>query len=112
MKKFAKSIKNLLIYFLIYFTAILYWELVLRSRIAPGGTAGIAPLLLFIPAEAMLLTAFTGFHKKHPLVNNTVNLLIMLAVGFYYFAQMIYYSIFKSLFSVSMNCWFMPPLYW
>ncbi|MCR4585348.1 MAG: sulfatase-like hydrolase/transferase [Lachnospiraceae bacterium] len=101
-KERRESLKNLLIYFLIYFLSILYWELILRSRIVPDGTGNPAPVLLFIPAEAMFLAAVTGFHKKHPFINNTVNLLLMFAVGFYYFAQMIYHSIFKSLFSVSM----------
>ncbi len=101
-KELKESLKNLLIYFLIYFVSILYWELILRSRIVPAGTGNMGPLFLFVPAEAMFLTALTGFHKKSTPVNNIVNLLIMFVVGFYYFTQLIYYSIFGSLFSVSM----------
>ena len=96
------TLKYLLIYFLIFFTSILFWEIVLRSKIATGGAGNPLPFVLFIPAEAMFFTALTGFHKKHKIVNEIVTVLILLVVGFYYFAQMIYFSIFRSLFSVSM----------
>ncbi|MCR5118865.1 MAG: sulfatase-like hydrolase/transferase [Lachnospiraceae bacterium] len=101
-KQNERSLINLLILFLIFFFSLLFWEIVLRSRIAADRGGNPLPFLFFIPAEAMFFTAFTGFHKKHKIVNEIVTVLIMLVVGFYYFAQMIYYAIFGSLFSVSM----------
>ena len=99
--RLAKDLINLLIYFLIFFASVLYWETVLRSRIAAGEGFSV-PVLLFIPAEAMFLASLTGFHRKNRIVNVIVTGVIMFAVGFYYYAQLIYYSIFGSLFSVSM----------
>ncbi len=100
-KEIKSSLKNAGIYILIYLASILYWEVMLRIKTGTG-MSGLPVMLMFMPAEALMLTAFTGFHKKHPVINNIVNGLIMLITGMYYFAQMIYHAIFGSLISVSM----------
>ena len=73
--RLVKNLTNLLIYFLIFFVSILYWELVLRSRIASGEGLTV-PVLLFIPAEAMFLAALTGFNRKNRVVTFILKLVI------------------------------------
>lgn len=93
----AELITNLK-YAAMYAIAILFWELLLRTQ---TGFEDISfYFLLFIPAQAMLLSALTGWLK--PKFNRITTPIVMLLPFAYYVSQLIYYRIFGSLFSVSM----------
>lgn len=93
----AELITNLK-YFAMYAIALLFWELLLKTH---TGFEDISFFfLLFIPAEAMFLSALTGWLK--PKFNRITTPIVMLLPFAYYVSQLVYFRIFGSLFSVSM----------
>lgn len=85
-------------YTLRYLIALIFWELLLRTQTGFDGTNSV--FLLFLPAEAMLLSALTGWLK--PRINRIVTPVILILPAAFYVSQLIYFRIFGSLFSVSM----------
>lgn len=85
-------------YTLRYLIALIYWELLLRSQIGFDGTTAV--FLLFLPAEAMFLSALTGW--KSVKINRFATPIVLLLPFAFYLCQLIYFRIFGSLFSVSM----------
>ncbi len=90
------------VYFVLFFATILYYELLLRIDISGSFTRANLPLLAFIPAQALFLTALTGFFKNHPRINGIISAVLIFCLGFYYFAQLIYFRMSGSLLSVSL----------
>ena len=85
-------------YALIYLIALVYWEFLLRTQ---TGFEDISfYFLLFLPAVAMLLAAFSGWFKQKG--NRISTPIIMLLPFTYYVCQLVYFRIFGSLFSISM----------
>lgn len=89
---------RLLKYALIYFVALLYWELLLRIQIGFSETSFY--FLLFLPAEAVFLATLTGWLK--PKLNRLFTPIILLLPFAFYVSQLIYFRIFGSVFSISM----------
>lgn len=87
-------------YFLIYSFAIIYFEIVLRCCIVGGVTGEFLFFLCFVPAQGMFLTVFNGFLNGRK--NLIVSTFLLLLLGAYYIAQLVYYKNFGSLFSASM----------
>ncbi len=97
---FLSGLKALGIYFLIYAATISLSELFLRYQISGAVKSMNLYFLLFVPAEAMFFTAFTGFFKN---IGNKITLpILLLIIDAYYCVQLVYYKIFGSLFSVAM----------
>ncbi|MBR5422125.1 MAG: sulfatase-like hydrolase/transferase [Lachnospiraceae bacterium] len=92
----------LFMYFLIFLLAILYWETLLRVEVTGYVNRSSATLAAFVPAEALFFTSLCGFHTKRPRINCIVVTLLMFLLGFYYFAQFIYYRLFHSFISVGL----------
>ena len=90
------------VYFVLFFATILYYEMLLRIDISGSFSRANLPLLAFIPAQALFLTALTGFFKKHPRINGIISAALIFCLGFYYFAQLIYSRTSGSLLSVSL----------
>ncbi len=84
----------------LYFVALLYWELLLRSQI--GFKDMTFYFLFFLPSIAMFLATLTGWFKNKLLGNRIITPIIMVLPFAFYVSQLIYYRIFGSLFSVSM----------
>ena len=99
--KYNLGIKSMLGYFLAFFIVIGFCEVILRCQIAGGINRQNIFFMMFLPAEAMVLTAFSGFFKKN-LINKIVFIIELAAVGFYYTSQVVYYKNFGSLWSVNM----------
>lgn len=85
-------------YTLRFLIALIFWELLLKTQ--TGFDGATSAFLLFLPAEAMLLSALTGWLK--PIVNRIVTPIILAVPALFYASQLVYYRIFGSLFSVSM----------
>ena len=98
----TKEIKEQLVatfrYAAIYFVALLYWELLLRTQI--GFKDMTFYFLLFLPAVAMFLATLTGWFKQK--LNRILTPAVMVLPFAFYVSQLVYYRIFGSLFSVSM----------
>ena len=101
-KRFIEGIPNLLIYFIIFGLSIAVWELIIRFQISDTITKRNLFFIVFVPAEAMLLTFFCGFFKNK-LVNKIIFLLLELLVSIYYMVQLVYLKNFGSLLSISMT---------
>ena len=93
---------QILVYFLLFFVSILYYEFLLRLDISGSFSRTNLPLLAFIPAEALFCASLSGWFKKHPRINGIISAVLMFGLGFYYFAQLIYYRLSGSLLSVSL----------
>ena len=93
---------QILIYFALFFVSICYYEILLRLDISGGFSTTNAPLLAFVPAEALFCASLSGWFKKHPRINGIISAVLMFGLGFYYFAQLIYYRLSGSLLSVSL----------
>lgn len=93
-----EEIRQYFKYFGLYSAAIIYWEILLLTQIGFEGMT--LYFLLFVPAWASVLSALTGWFKEK--YNRIISPIVMLIPCAYYLAQLIYYRIFGSLFSVSM----------
>ncbi|MBR4168813.1 MAG: sulfatase-like hydrolase/transferase [Lachnospiraceae bacterium] len=87
------------LYCIVFALSLLFWEIILRVEIAGGISASHLPFLLFIPAQALFLTAINGLFDKIPGRILFIFTLVLLAV--FYGMQLVYYRIFGSLISVS-----------
>ena len=87
-------------YAAIYFVALLYWEILLRSQI--GFEDMTFYFIFFLPSISMLLATLTGWFKEKLKGNRIFTPLIMLLPFAFYVSQLVYFRIFGSLFSVSM----------
>ncbi|MBE6799009.1 MAG: LTA synthase family protein [Ruminococcaceae bacterium] len=96
--RFTAEILSGLTYTLRYLIALIFWELLLRTQIGFQGATAV--FLLFLPAEAMFLSVFTGWLK--PKLNRIITPIVLLLPFVFYVSQLIYFRIFGSLFSVSM----------
>ncbi len=90
------------VYFILFFVSILYYEILLRFDISGSIKRMNLPMLAFLPAEALFFASLSGWFKKHPRINGIISAVLMFALGFYYFAQLIYYRLSGSLLSVSL----------
>ncbi len=98
-KKYTKKqLLAVLKYSVIYLIALVYWELLLRTQI--GFNEMSFYFVLFLPAEAVFLSALTGWFK--PKWNRILTPVVMLLPFLFYVSQLIYFRIFGSVFSVSM----------
>ncbi len=95
---FKKQVKTAFLYSAVYFIALLYWELLLRTQ--TGFSDMSFYFLLFLPAESFALATLNGWFKRK--INRFVMPIVMAVPFVYYLSQLIYYRIFGSLFSVSM----------
>ena len=87
--------------FVSFFSSMLFWELFLFRRIHGTLDGFTFWNILFLPAEAMFFTFLTGWLKKS--VARRIGSLVTLSVVWaFYLAQLIYFRIFGSMFSVSM----------
>ena len=84
----------------LYFIALLYWELLLRSQI--GFKDMTFYFIFFLPSISMFLATLTGWFKNKLLGNRIVTPIVMVLPFAFYVSQLVYYRIFGSLFSVSM----------
>ncbi len=87
-------------YAALYFVALLFWEVLLRSQI--GFEDMTFYFIFFLPSLSMLLATLTGWFKKKLRGNRIVTPLILLLPFAFYVSQLVYFRIFGSLFSVSM----------
>ena len=87
--------------FAVFLVAILFWEVFLYDQI--NGSLQGFPLwaVLFAPAEAMACAFISGWIRNRA-AGRAGSIIVMLAVWFFYAAQLVYHRIFGSLFSVSM----------
>lgn len=97
-KEFKEQLIATFRYAAIYFVALLYWELLLRTQI--GFKDMTFYFLLFLPAVAMFLATLTGWFKQK--LNRILTPVVMVLPFAFYVSQLVYYRIFGSLFSVSM----------
>ncbi|MBP5609396.1 MAG: LTA synthase family protein, partial [Lachnospiraceae bacterium] len=93
---------HILVYFILFFVTILYYEFLLRIDISGSFTRANLPLLAFVPAQALFCASLCGWFKDHPRINGILASLVVFGLGFYYFAQLIYYRLSGSLLSVSL----------
>jgi len=85
-------------YSVVYFIALLYWELLLRTQTGFEDMSWF--FLLFIPAEAAFLGTLNGWFRRK---GNRIALPVIMLIPFaFYVAQLVYYRIFGSMFSISM----------
>lgn len=87
-------------YAAIYFVALIFWEILLRSQI--GFEDMTFYFIFFLPSISMFLATLTGWFKKKLKGNRIITPLIMLLPFAFYVSQLVYFRIFGSLFSVSM----------
>ncbi|MBR5730876.1 MAG: sulfatase-like hydrolase/transferase, partial [Firmicutes bacterium] len=87
--------------FAAFLIAISYWEVFLYDQINGSLKGFPAWALLFAPAEAMVCAFITGWIRSR-IISRIWSTIVMLAVWFFYAAQLVYHRIFGSLFSVSM----------
>lgn len=93
---------QIFVYFVLFFVSILYYEFLLRLDISGSFSLKNIPLLAFVPAEALFCASLSGWFKKHPRINGIISAVIMFGLGFYYFAQLVYFRLSGSLLSVSL----------
>lgn len=93
--------RHLGIWFLCYFTALLFWELMMYYQVNDSFHGFSVWIVVFLPALALVPTTLTGWWKNRA-VQNVISVLLMAVLSFFYIAQLIYYRIFGSLFSMSM----------
>ena len=85
-------------YSFIYFIALLYWELLLRTQTGFEDMSWF--FLFFIPAEAAFFGTLNGWFRRR---GNRIAMPIIMLIPFaFYVAQLVYYRIFGSMFSISM----------
>lgn len=101
-KSFFTIIKSQLItgfkYSVVYFVAIIYWEFLLRAQMGFEDMSWF--FLLFIPAQAAFFGTLNGWFRRK---GNRIALPIIMLIPFaFYVAQLIYFRIFGSMFSISM----------
>ncbi|MBQ8139838.1 MAG: sulfatase-like hydrolase/transferase [Lachnospiraceae bacterium] len=101
-KAAGSDIKSLWIYLAFFAGSFLYWEILMRLLISRGFGKENIGVFFFIPALALLFTAFCGVHKNHLLINKIAVTVLTFIPALYYSIQLIYYRIFGSLISVSM----------
>ena len=89
-------------YFAPFFALIILFESVTRIIVFGEITFDGLQFLFFVPAMASTLSLFTGFHKKKPVPNSVIFLLITLILSIYYISQIIYFNNFGSLYSISL----------
>ncbi|MCR5249175.1 MAG: sulfatase-like hydrolase/transferase [Lachnospiraceae bacterium] len=94
--------RQILIYFIAWLVTLLYWEVILRLDINGSINRTNITLLAFLPAEALFFVSLSGFHKKHTFINGIVSVLLSFGMGFFYFAQLVYFRMTGSLISVSL----------
>ncbi|MBR6302576.1 MAG: hypothetical protein IKR35_01860, partial [Lachnospiraceae bacterium] len=94
--------KSLWIYLAFFAGSFLYWEILMRLLISKGFGSENIGVFFFIPALALLFTAFCGVHKNHLLINKIAVTVLTFIPALYYSIQLIYFRIFGSLISVSM----------
>lgn len=102
MKSALEGGKPLLVNTAIYAVLIIYLEIILRISTTGHIEPKNLPFLFFVPAQALALAVFTGFFKKRIIINKILMVITMLVLVIYYGAQLVYYKVFSSLFSVSM----------
>lgn len=103
MKKLFSKEKctALLLYFILYAAAILVWELLLVG-LRTQNLLDMQPYYqLFVPAQALLLAALSGWLPNRT-ANRVVQTLPILALLVFYEAQAVYYSVFGSYISVTL----------
>ncbi len=88
--------------FLTWTASLLYWEFLLRIIMNGGIRTGNLSLLVFIPAEALFLTVFTGIIRGHRMISGICNMILSTIFAFYYFAQLVYFRVTGSLLPVGM----------
>ncbi|MCR4618937.1 MAG: sulfatase-like hydrolase/transferase [Lachnospiraceae bacterium] len=101
-EKYDLGIKNFALYFGFFFVSFIFWEVFMRLQISHGIGVTNVGMFFFVPAEAMLFTAFCGVHKKRTIINKIASIVLTLIPALFYSIQLIYYRIFGSLISVSM----------
>lgn len=95
----SSQIINICRYWGIIAISLVYWELIMATQLGKWTPSGLF-FLCFIPAQALMLTTFTGIGNK---LSSKITLPIVLIVpGIYYLAQMVYIKTFGSLLSISM----------
>ncbi len=101
-KTFWEIIKPQLIsilkYAAMFMVALLYWEILLRTQTGFDGATYY--FILFLPAESMFLAFLNGWLKRK--YNRIATPIIMVIPFAFYVAQLVYYRIFGSMFSISM----------
>jgi len=99
--KGLSGVGRMIILFLCFFASMSFWELFL-SRQIHGSLSGLSPwVFAFLPAEAMLFTFLTGWLSNR-IAERICSTLVMAVVWFFYVAQLVYFRIFGSMFSISM----------
>ena len=95
-----KEVISTLRYGALYFVALLYWEILLRSQV--GFEDMTFYFIFFLPSIAMFLSALTGWFKTKAKLNKIITPIVMAIPFAFYVSQFIYHRIFQSYFSVSM----------
>ena len=95
------QVRNAALHFAAFFIAILFWEVFLYDQIHRGLDGFTVWAVLFALAEAMLCTLITGWIGQR-VVNRIGSIIVMALVWLFYAAQLVYYNVFGSMFSVSM----------
>jgi len=91
-----------LVYFAIFAATIIFYEIALRMMISGKITSANLSFLAFVPAQAMFFAALPGFAKKHTLINKIIFIILMVILTAFYGVQMVYFSVFGSVLSVSL----------
>ena len=97
----SSQIGGAAIHFAAFLAAILYWEVFLYDQIHRSLDGFSVWTVLFAFSAAMLCTLLTGWIGNR-VANRAGSLVVMAAVWLFYAAQLVYYNVFGSMFSVSM----------
>lgn len=94
---FFKTVYGYLCFYAVFLVA---WEVVVK--LLTGEIRGDYWFLVFIPAQAMFLTLFSGWFRKNAALNIFVSTAWLFILWLYYSAQIVYHGNFASFFSVSL----------
>ena len=92
---------NALTLFAFFLISLFFWEIFLFRQIHGSFRDFSVWILAFIPAEAAFLTFLTGW-SSNSIIGKLFSTVLLTAVWFFYVAQLVYFRIFGSMFSVSM----------
>lgn len=91
-----------IVYFGIYALYSAFCEITIALACSSGEETVNLFFLLFVPAEALFLTAFSGIFGKKRILNRIVTFVIMFFLFLFYFSQYAYHRQFGSFYSVSL----------
>ena len=100
-RSFGRDLGRMSILFFCFLISMTLWEIYLYREIHASFTGLTFWSLIFVPAEAMFFTLLTGW-ISNKIGEHIGSIIVMAVVWFFYLAQLIYFRIFGSMFSIAM----------